>query len=164
MKFKARREKQQAAKTHPGTAPLPKPQRQSQPKPKQPEPIVIPPLPDIVCGIKIDRLKQQAYQEGKFISIGICASGGVVPINHWVWFDFDKREPVMSRTYPSDHKIPEAFLRQHRSKAIPYRHRRVPESAYHRLLSVETFLKNKVSLTTEECRTTSSTSLNCTPA
>ncbi len=36
--------------------------------------------------------------------------------------------------------------------------------AGHRLLSVETFLKNKVSLTTEECRTTSSTSLNCTPA
>ncbi|WP_305152451.1 hypothetical protein, partial [uncultured Duncaniella sp.] len=68
MKFKERREKQQAAKTHPGTAPLPKPQRQSQPKPKQPEPIVIPPLPDIVFGIKIDRLKQQAYQEGKFIS------------------------------------------------------------------------------------------------
>ncbi|WP_305154271.1 hypothetical protein, partial [uncultured Duncaniella sp.] len=78
MKFKERREKQQAAKTHPGTAPLPKPQRQSQPKPKQPEPIVIPPLPDIVFGIKIDRLKQQAYQEGKFISIGICDPGGVV--------------------------------------------------------------------------------------
>ncbi len=36
--------------------------------------------------------------------------------------------------------------------------------ACHRLLSVETFLKNKVSLTTEECRTTSSTSLKCTPA
>lgn len=112
LKFKARREKQQVAKTQPGTAPQPKPQRQSQPKSKQPEPIVIPPLPDIVCGVKIDRLKQQAYQEGKFISIGICDPGGVVPINHWVWFDFDKREPVMSRTYPSDHKIPEAFLRQ----------------------------------------------------
>ena len=112
LKFKARREKQQAAKTHPVTAPQPKPQRQSQPKSKQPEPIVIPPLPDIVCGVKIDRLKQQAYQEGKFISIGICDPGGVVPINHWIWYDFDKREPVMSRTYPSDHKIPEAFLRQ----------------------------------------------------
>ena len=112
LKFKARREKQQAAKTQPGTAPQPKPQRQSQPKSKQPEPIVIPPLPDIVCGVKIDRLKQQAYQEGKFISIGICDPGGVVPINHWIWYDFDKREPVMSRTYPSDHKIPEAFLRQ----------------------------------------------------
>ncbi|WP_305733757.1 hypothetical protein, partial [uncultured Duncaniella sp.] len=94
LKFKARREKQQAAKTQPGTAPQPKPQRQSQPKSKQPEPIVIPPLPDIVCGIKIDRLKQQAYQEGKFISIGICDPGGVVPINHWIWYDFDKREPV----------------------------------------------------------------------
>jgi hypothetical protein len=69
-------------------------------------------LPDIVCGVKIDRLKQQAYQEGKFISIGICDPGGVVPINHWIWYDFDKREPVMSRTYPSDHKIPEAFMRQ----------------------------------------------------
>lgn len=112
LKFKARREKQQAAKTQPGTAPQPKPQRQSHPKPKHPEPIVIPPLPDIVCGVKIDRLKQQAYQEGKFISIGICDPGGVVPINHWIWYDFDKLEPVMSRTYPSDHKIPEAFLRQ----------------------------------------------------
>lgn len=112
LKFKARREKQQVAKTQPGTAPQPKPQRQSQPKSKQPEPIVIPPLPDIVCGVKIDRLKQQAYQEGKFISIGICDPGGVVSINHWIWYDFDKREPVMSRTYPSDHKIPEAFLRQ----------------------------------------------------
>ena len=112
LKFKARREKQQAAKTQPGTAPQPKPQRLSQPKPDQPKPIVIPPLPDIVCGVKIDRLKQQAYQEGKFISIGIYDPGGVVPINHWIWYDFDKREPVMSRTYPSDHKIPEAFLRQ----------------------------------------------------
>lgn len=119
LKFKARREKQQAAKTQPGTAPLPKPQRQSQPKPKYPKPIVIPPLPDIVCGVKIDRLKQQAYQEGKFISIGICDPGGVVPINHWIWFDFDKREPVMSRTYPSDHKIPEAFLRQLAVKQSP---------------------------------------------
>ena len=119
LKFKARREKQQAAKTQPGTAPQPKPQRQSQPKSKQPEPIVIPPLPDIVCGVRIDRLKQQAYQEGKFISIGICDPGGVVPINHWIWYDFDKREPVMSRTYPSDHKIPEAFQRQLASKQSP---------------------------------------------
>ena len=119
LKFKARREKQQAAKTQPGTAPQPKPQRQSQPKSKQPEPIVIPPLPDIVCGVKIDRLKQQAYQEGKFISIGICDPGGVVPINHWIWYDFDKREPVMSRTYPYDHKIPEAFQRQLASKQSP---------------------------------------------
>ena len=78
-------------------------------------------MPDIVCGVKIDQLKQQAYQEGKFISIGICDPGGIVPINHWIWYDFDKREPVMSRTYPSDHiiaqalsqkEIPEAFLRQ----------------------------------------------------
>lgn len=114
LKFKARRENQQAAKAQTWTSPQPQQQPQTQPKPqpKQPEPIVIPPLPDVVCGVKIDRLKQQAYQEGKFISIGICDPGGVVPINHWIWYDFDKREPVMSRTYPSDHKIPEAFLRQ----------------------------------------------------
>ena len=102
--------------------------RLSQPKSKQPEPIVIPPLPDIVCGVKIDRLKQQAYQEGKFISIGICDPGGVVPINHWVWFDFDKREPVMSRTYPSrPHHRASAFAERNSgslpaatgSKAIP---------------------------------------------
>lgn len=80
--------------------------------PKQPEPIVIPPLPDMVCGVKIDRLRQQAYQEGKFISIGICDTGGVVPINHWIWYDFDKGSPVMSRTFPYDHTIPEAFQRQ----------------------------------------------------
>lgn len=104
MKFKARREKQQAATTQPQL------QRQSQPK--QPEPIVIPPLPDVVRGVKIDRLRQQAYQEGKFISIGICKPGGVVPLTHWIWYDFDKREPVISRAYPSDHKIPEAFQRQ----------------------------------------------------
>ena len=76
----------------------------------------------------IDRLKQQAYQEGKFISIGICDSGGVVSINHWIWYDFDKREPVMSHTYPSDHiiaqalsqkEIPEAFLRQLAVKQSP---------------------------------------------
>ncbi len=114
LKFKERREKQQVAKaqSRTPTQPQPQPQRKPQPKSKHPEPIVIPPLPDIVCGVKIDRLKQQAYQEGKFISIGICDPGGVVPINHWIWYDFDKREPVMSRTYPSDHKIPEAFLRQ----------------------------------------------------
>lgn len=118
QKFKERREKQQAEKAHPRTSQQPQRQSQtqtqpkSQPKPQQPEPIVIPPLPDVVYGVKIDRLRQQAYQEGKFISIGICDPGGVVPINHWIWYDFDKREPVMSRTYPYDHKIPEAFQRQ----------------------------------------------------
>ena len=121
LKFKARRENQQAEKSQLRTSPLPQPQSRPklQPKPKQPEPIVIPPLPDVVCGVKIDRLKQQAYQEGKFISIGICAPGGVVPITHWICYDFDKREPVMSRTYPSDHKIPEAFQRQLAAKQSP---------------------------------------------
>lgn len=112
LKFKARREKQQEARAQSPTSPRPQPQRQSQPKPKQPEPIVIPSLPDVVCGVKIDQLRQQAYQEGKFISIGICEPGGVVPLTHWIWYDFDKREPVISRAYPSDHKIPEAFQRQ----------------------------------------------------
>ena len=120
QKFRARRENQQAAKVQPRTSPQPQPQppRQPQtqpkpqPKPKQPEPIVIPPLPDVVCGVKIDRLRQQTYQEGKFISIGICEPGGVVPLTHWIWYDFDKREPVISRAYPSDHKIPEVFQRQ----------------------------------------------------
>ena len=121
LKFKARRENQQAEKTQLRTSPLPQPQSRPklQPKPKQPEPIVIPPLPDVVCGVKIDRLRQQAYQEGKFISIGICDPGGVVPITHWICYDFDKREPVMSRTYPSDHKIPEAFQRQLAAKQSP---------------------------------------------
>lgn len=117
LKFKARREKQQTATAQPHASPRPQQQRQSQPK--QPEPIVIPPLPDVVCGVKIDRLRQQAYQEGKFISIGICDPGGVIPINHWIWYDFDKREPVMSRTYPYDHKIPEAFQRQLASRQSP---------------------------------------------
>lgn len=117
LKFKARREKQQAATVQPHASPQHQQQRQSQPK--QPEPIVIPPLPDVVCGVKIDRLRQQAYQEGMFISIGICDPGGVIPINHWIWYDFDKREPVMSRTYPYDHKIPEAFQRQLASKQSP---------------------------------------------
>lgn len=118
LKFKERREKQQAEKAQPRTSQQPQRQSQTQtqpkpqPKPQKPEPIVIPPLPDVVCGVKIDRLRQQAYQEGKFISIGICDPGGVVPITHWIWYDFDKREPVMSRTYPYDHKIPEAFQRQ----------------------------------------------------
>ena len=121
LKFKARRENQQAEKSQLRTSPLPQPQSRPklQPKPKQPEPIVIPPLPDVVCGVKIDRLRQQAYQEGKFISIGICDPGGVVPITHWICYDFDKREPVMSRTYPSDHKIPEAFQRQLAAKQSP---------------------------------------------
>lgn len=117
LKFKARREKQQEAKVQSPTSAQPRPQRQSQPK--QPEPIVIPPLPDVVCGVKIDQLKQQAYQEGKFISIGICEPGGVVPLTHWIWYDFDKREPVISRAYPSDHKIPEAFQRQLAAKQSP---------------------------------------------
>lgn len=81
--------------------------------------MVIPPLPDVVCGVKIDRLRQQAYQEGKFISIGICNPRGVIPINHWIWYDSDKREPVLSRAYPSDHKIPETFQRQLAAKQIP---------------------------------------------
>jgi len=110
LKFKVRREKQQTATAQHHASAQPQPQRQSQPK--QPEPIVIPPLPDVVCGVKIDQLRQQAYQEGKFISIGICEPGGVVPLTHWIWYDFDKREPVISRAYPSDHKIPEAFQRQ----------------------------------------------------
>lgn len=119
LKFKARREKQQKVKVQSPTSAQPQPQRQSQPKPKQPEPIVIPPLPDVVCGAKIDTLRQQAYQEGKFISIGICEPGGVVPLTHWIWYDFDKREPVISRVYPSDHKIPETFLRQLAAKQSP---------------------------------------------
>ena len=118
QKFRARRESQQAAKTQTRTTPQPQQQPQTQPKLK-PELIVIPPLPDVVCGVKIDRLRQQAYQEGKFISIGICDPGGVIPINHWIWYDFDKREPVMSRTYPYDHKIPEAFQRQLAAKQSP---------------------------------------------
>lgn len=119
LKFKARREKQQAAMAQSQTSLRPQPQRQSQPKPKQPEQIVIPPLPDVVYGVKIDQLRQQAYQEGKFISIGICEPGGVVPLTHWIWYDFDKREPVISRAYPSDHKIPEAFQRQLAAKQAP---------------------------------------------
>lgn len=121
LKFKARRENQQAAKAQTRTTPQPqqRPQTQPKPQPKQPEPIVIPPLPDVVCGVKIDRLRQQTYQEGKFISIGICEPGGVVPLNHWIWYDFDKREPVMSRTYPYCHTIPEAFQRQLAVKQSP---------------------------------------------
>jgi hypothetical protein len=121
QKFRVRRENQQAAKAQTRTSPQPQQQPQTQPKPqpKQPEPIVIPPLPDVVCGVKIDRLRQQEYQEGKFISIGICDPGGVVPINHWIWYDFDKREPVMSRTYPYGHTIPEAFQRQLAAKQSP---------------------------------------------
>lgn len=123
QKFKARREKQKEAKVQSRTSqqprPQPQPQRQSQPKSKQSEPIVIPPLPDVVCGVKIDRLKQQAYQEGQFISIGICEPGGVVPLTHWIWYDFDKRASVMSRSYPYDHKIPESFQRQLATKQSP---------------------------------------------
>lgn len=36
----------------------------------------------------------------------------VKPSTHWIWSDFNKREPVISLAYPSDHKIPEAFQRQ----------------------------------------------------
>lgn len=36
----------------------------------------------------------------------------VKPSTHWIWSDFNKREPVISRAYTSDHKIPEAFQRQ----------------------------------------------------
>ncbi len=123
LKFKARRENQQATKAQPQTSPKPQSQRQSQPKPqpnpKQPDSIVIPPLPDVVCCVKIDRPRQQAYQEGQIISIGICEPRGVVPLTHWIWYDFDKREPVISRAYPSYHKIPEAFQRQLAAKQSP---------------------------------------------
>ena len=112
QKFKARREKQQAPKAQSQPSAQPQQQPQSQTKPQQPKPIVIPPLPDTVYGFKIDSFRQRDYQEGKFISIGICEPGGVVPINHWIWFDFDKGKPVMSSTYPIDHKIPETFLQQ----------------------------------------------------
>ena len=127
LKFKARRENQQAAKAQPQTSPKPQSQWQSQPQsqpkpqpnPKQPDSIVIPPLPDVVCGVKIDRPRQQAYQDGQIISIGICEPGGVVPLTHWICYDFDKREPVISRAYPSDNKIPEAFQRQLAAKQSP---------------------------------------------
>lgn len=45
-----------------------------------------------------------------------------MPLTPWIWYDFDKREPVISRAYPSDHKIPEAFQRQltaKQSQALP---------------------------------------------
>ncbi len=42
-----------------------------------------------------------------------------MPLTHWIWYDFDKREPVISRAYPSDHKIPEAFQRQLVAKQSP---------------------------------------------
>ncbi len=42
-----------------------------------------------------------------------------VPLTHWIWYDFDKREPVISRAYPSDHKIPETFQRQLAAKQSP---------------------------------------------
>ena len=95
LKFKARRENQQAAKAQPQTSPKPQSQWQSQPQsqpkpqpnPKQPDSIVIPPLPDVVCGVKIDRPRQQAYQDGQIISIGICEPGGVVPLTHWICYD-----------------------------------------------------------------------------
>ncbi len=117
QKFKARREKQQAAKAQSRPSAQPRQQRQSMSQ--QPNPIVIPPLPDTVCGAKIDRLRQQKSQEGQFISISICEPGGVVPLTHWIWYDFDKRQPVISRAYPSDHKIPEAFLQQLAAKQSP---------------------------------------------
>ena len=40
-------------------------------------------------------------------------------INHWIWYDFNRREPVISRAYPSDHKIPEAFQRQLSARQSP---------------------------------------------
>ena len=116
-KFKVRREKQQAAKAQ--SRPSAQPQQQRQSMPQQPKPIVIPPLPATVYGAKIDRFRQREYQEGKFISISICEPGGVVPLTHWIWYDFDKRQPVISRAYPSDHKIPEAFLQQMAAKKSP---------------------------------------------
>lgn len=122
QKFKARREKQQVAKAQPRTPAQLHPQRRSEPKPqppKTPNPIVIPPLPDTVYGFKIDSFRQRDYQEGKFISISICEPGGVVPLTHWIWYDFDRRQPVISREYPSDHKIPEAFLQQLAAKQSP---------------------------------------------
>lgn len=122
QKFKARREKQQAAKAKPRTPAQLHPQQQSESKPqppKTPNPIVIPPLPDTVYGFKIDSFRQRDYQEGKFISISICEPGGVVPLTHWIWYDFDRRQPVISREYPSDHKIPEAFLQQLAAKHSP---------------------------------------------
>ena len=127
LKFKARRENQQAAKAQLQTSPKSQSQWQSQPQsqpkpqpnPKQPDSIVIPTLPDVVCGVKIDRPRQQAYQDGQIISIWICEPGGVVPLTHWIWYDFDKREPVISRAYPSDNKIPEAFQRQLAAKQSP---------------------------------------------
>lgn len=42
-----------------------------------------------------------------------------MPINHWIWYDFEKDCPVISHTYPSGHKIPEAFQRQLAAKQSP---------------------------------------------
>ena len=81
--------------------------------------IVIPPLPDVVCGVKLTVRGNKHIRDGQIISIGICEPGGVVPLTHWICYDFDKREPVISRAYPSDNKIPERSSATVGGKAIP---------------------------------------------
>lgn len=128
LKFKARREKQQAATPEPKSVqqsvrePAPKRvQQKSQttrpsvaPKPQeQPKPIVIPPLPDGYMGARIAPHELARYQKGDAVCAYICKPDEIVGKHYWIWYDFKTTQPRCEPTPPpADRYIPETFKQQ----------------------------------------------------
>lgn len=128
LKFKARREKQQAVTPEPKSIQQPvrrqAPKRAPQtsettrpsvvPKPQeQPKPIVIPPLPEGYMGARIVPHDLDRYQRGEAICVYICNPNEIVGKHHWIWYDFKTGQPRCELTPPpADRYIPDVF-RQH---------------------------------------------------
>ena len=128
LKFKERREKQQAATPDPKSIqqpvrePAPKRAPQTSeitrpsvaPKPQeQLKPIVIPPLPDGYMGARIAPHELARYQKGDAVCAYICKPDEIVGKHYWIWYDFKTAQPRCEPTSPpADRYIPEAFKRQ----------------------------------------------------
>ena len=128
LKFKARREKQQAVTPDPKSIqqpvrePAPKRAPQTSeitrpsvaPKPQeQLKPIVIPPLPDGYMGARIAPHELARYQKGDAVCAYICKPDEIVGKHYWIWYDFKTAQPRCEPTPPpADRYIPEAFKRQ----------------------------------------------------
>lgn len=128
LKFKERREKQQAVTPDPKSIqqpvrePAPKRAPQTSeitrpsvaPKPQeQLKPIVIPPLPDGYMGARIAPHELARYQKGDAVCAYICKPDEIIGKHYWIWYDFKTAQPRCEPTPPpADRYIPEAFKRQ----------------------------------------------------
>ena len=128
LKFKARREKQQAATPEPKNIQQPVrepvskrvPQTSGTTRPfvapksqEQLKPIVIPPLPEGYMGARIAPHELSRYQKGDAVCAYICKPDEIVGKHYWIWYDFKTARPRCEPTPPpADRYIPEAFKQQ----------------------------------------------------